>query len=73
MHTPAPYAKRAFRKYLECGIFVYGFARARYDTCGHDFLVAFSRKVHGVCPSCKTRSLVEAAAHLSNHIFPSYR
>jgi hypothetical protein len=48
-HTPAPYVEKAFRKYLECGIFAHGFARARCDDCGHDFLVAFSCKGRGVC------------------------
>lgn len=33
-HTPAAYVEQAFRKYLECGIFAYGFARARCDDCG---------------------------------------
>jgi hypothetical protein len=70
MHTPAPYVETSFRKYLECGIFAYCFARARCDACGQDFLVAFSCKGHGVCPSCNTRRMVETAAHLSDHIFP---
>ena len=30
-HTPRSYVRQAFRKYLECGIFAHGFARAR---CG---------------------------------------
>ncbi|MBK8742744.1 MAG: transposase zinc-binding domain-containing protein [Betaproteobacteria bacterium] len=30
---------------------------------GHDFLVAFSCKARGVCPSCNTRRMVETAAH----------
>lgn len=68
MHTPAPYVETAFRKYLECGIFAYGFARC--DACGQDFLVAFSCKGRGVCPSCNTRCMVETAAHLSDHIIP---
>jgi len=34
--------EKAFRKYLECGIFAHGFARVRCDDCGDDFLVAFS-------------------------------
>jgi len=25
-HTPKPYARQAFRKYLECGTFAHGFA-----------------------------------------------
>jgi len=69
-HTPAPYVEKAFRKYLECGIFAHGFARARCDDCGHDYLVAFSCKGRGVCPSCNTRRMAEAAAHLTDHVFP---
>lgn len=69
-HTPKPYVRQAFRKYLECGIFAHGFARARCDDCGHDYFVAFSCKGRGVCPSCNTRRMVETAAHLSDHVFP---
>ena len=69
-HTPKPFVRQAFRKYLECGIFAYGFARARCDDCGHDYFVAFSCKGRGVCPSCNTRRLVETAAHLTDHVFP---
>jgi hypothetical protein len=69
-HTPKPYVRQAFRKYLECGIFAHGFARARCDDCGHDYFVAFSCKGRGVCPSCNTRRMVETAAHLCDHVFP---
>ncbi|APW46398.1 transposase zinc-binding domain-containing protein [Rhodoferax antarcticus] len=54
-HTPPAYVEKAFRKYLECGIFAHGFARVRCDDCGDDFLVAFSCKGRGVCPSCNTQ------------------
>jgi hypothetical protein len=69
-HTPKPYVRKAFRKYLECGIFAHGFARARCDAYGHDYFVAFSCKGRGVCPSCNTRRMVETAAHLTDHVFP---
>ena len=69
-HTPKPYVRQAFRKYLECGIFAHGFARARCDDCGHDYFVAYSCKGWGVCPSCNTRRMVETAAHLCDHVFP---
>jgi len=69
-HTPRAYVRQAFRKYLECGIFAHGFARARCDDCGHDFFVAFSCKGRGVCPSCNTRRMAETAAHLTDHVFP---
>jgi hypothetical protein len=65
-----PYAERALRRYLECGILAYGFARARCAECGHDFLVAFSCKGRGACPSCNSRHMVETAAHLVDHVFP---
>lgn len=54
--------RQAFRKYLECGIFVHGFARARCDDYGYDYFVVFSCKGRGVCPSCNTRRMVETAA-----------
>jgi hypothetical protein len=69
-HTPKPYVPQAFRKYLECGIFAHGFARAWCDDCGHDYFVAYSCKGRGVCPSCNTRRMVETAAHLTDHVFP---
>ncbi len=69
-HTPKPFVRKAFAKYLECGIFAHGFARARCDDCGHNYFVAFSCKGRGVCPSCTTRRMVETAAHLCDHVFP---
>ena len=69
-HTPNSYVRQAFRKYLECGIFVHGFARAWCDDCGHDYFVAYSCKGRGMCPLCNTRRMVETAAHLCDHVFP---
>ena len=60
--------EREFRRYLECGILAHGFARARCADCGHDFLIAYSCKGRGVCPSCTTRRMVETAAHLAEHV-----
>jgi hypothetical protein len=67
--TPA-HVEREFRRYLECGILAHGFARARCAGCGHDFLVAYSCKGRGVCPSCNARRMVETAAHLADHVIP---
>jgi hypothetical protein len=66
--VPEP-VEREFRKYLECGILAYGFARARCDECGHSFLIAFSCKGR-LCPSCNARRMAETAAHLVDHVFP---
>ena len=63
--NPKPYVRQAFRKYLECGIFAHGFARAWCDDCGHDYFVAYSCKGRGVCPSCNTRRMVETAAQVN--------
>ena len=62
--------EREFRRYLECGILAHGFVRARCADCGHDFLIAYSCRCRGVCPSCTTRRMVEAAAHLADHVIP---
>jgi len=35
-HTPRPFVRQAFRKYLECGIFAHGFARAWCGDCGQE-------------------------------------
>ena len=67
--TVPTYIEKDFRQYLECGLLSYGFARARCE-CGHEFLVAFSCKRRGICPSCNTRHMAETAAHLVDHVFP---
>ncbi len=68
---PVPrFVEREFRRYLECGVLAHGSARARCSACGHDFLIAFSCKGRGVCPSCNTRRMAETAAHLVDRVFP---
>jgi len=71
-HTPKPCVRQAFRKYLECGIFAHGFARARCGDCGHDYFVAFSCKGRGVCSSCggACQALVSPAQYC---VFEKYR
>ncbi|NOQ80147.1 MAG: hypothetical protein GQ546_12195 [Gammaproteobacteria bacterium] len=66
----ASHVEEDFREYLKCGLLCHGFARARCS-CGHEFLVAFSCKGHGICPSCNARRMVETAAHLVDHVFPT--
>ncbi|MCH7665638.1 MAG: transposase zinc-binding domain-containing protein, partial [Acidobacteria bacterium] len=39
-------------RYLDCGIFDQGVARVRCPDCRHEFLIAFSCKLRGLCPSC---------------------
>src|SRR5262249_24558957 len=48
-----------FRRYLACGVQANGFGRVRCGGCGYHFLVAFSCKRRGVCPSCNARRMHE--------------
>jgi len=64
------HVEKEFRSYLECGILAHGFARARCSGCGYDFLVAFSCKGRGACPSCNAKRMAETAAHLVDHVIP---
>jgi len=49
------YVENEYRDYFKCGILCHGFARARCD-CGTDFIIAFSCKRRGVCPSCNSNT-----------------
>jgi hypothetical protein len=42
----------AVARYLDCGLFESGLARVRCTSCPNEFLVAFSCKGRGLCPSC---------------------
>ena len=64
------WVERDFQAYLRCGILAHGFARARCSGCGYDFVVAFSCRSRGACPSCNARRMVETAAHLVDHVLP---
>jgi hypothetical protein len=68
---PVPgYVEEELRGYLECGILYFGFARALCTGCGRGFIVAFSCKGRGVCPSCNGRHMAQTAAHLADHVIP---
>ena len=51
------HVERELRSYLTCGILCFGFGRARCTSCGQGFVVAFSCKGRGVCPSCNGRRM----------------
>ena len=59
-----------FDAFLACGILAHGFLRLACDGCKEGKLVAFSCKRRGFCPSCSTRRMAEAAAHLIDHVIP---
>ena len=66
--APPVHVERTVRRHLECGILAHRFARAYCDECLHDFLIAYSCKCRGVCPSCNTRRMAETAAHRVDHV-----
>ena len=64
------YVEEELRGYLECGILCFGFGRALCTGCGQGFVIAFSCKGRGVCPSCNGRHMAQTAAHLVDHVIP---
>jgi len=64
------YVRRAFDRYLRCGIPEHGFLRLRCDACSLDHVVAFSCKERGTCPSCAGRMMANTAAHLVDRVLP---
>jgi hypothetical protein len=46
----------------------HGFARVRCESCEDEFLVAFSCKGRGVCPSCNAKQARVTAVHLVERV-----
>ena len=65
------YVEEELRGYLQCGILCFGFGRALCMGCGQGFVIAFSCKGRGVCPSCNGRHMAQTAAHLVDHVIPT--
>ena len=69
-HPVADSIEEEFRRYLTCGLLCFGFARALCTRGPQRFVVAFSCKRRGVCPSCNGRHMAQTAAHLVDHVIP---
>ena len=67
-HPVSAHVERELRSYLTCGILCFGFGRARCTSSGQGFVVAFSGKDRGVCPSCNGRRMALTAAHLVDRV-----
>ena len=61
-------ADEAVVRYLDCGVWDNGFARGRCRKCPQEFLVAFSCKGRGLCPSCGAKRAAEVAAFLMDEV-----
>jgi hypothetical protein len=61
-------ADAAVARYLDCGVWDNGFARVKCRKCPQEFLVAFSCKGRGLCPSCGAKRAAELAAFLVDEV-----
>jgi hypothetical protein len=59
---------KAVGAYLDCGILENGFARVRCGACRAEFLVAFSCKGRGLCPSCAAKRAAALATFLREDV-----
>ncbi len=60
--------EKAVGAYLDCGILYHGFARVRCGGCHAEYLVAFSCKGRGLCPSCAAKRAAALAAFLREEV-----
>ena len=62
----------SFDKYLNCGVFENGAARAVCPKCHHSILVPFSCKQRCLCTSCDAKRAVIFAEHLHEKVLLPY-
>ena len=60
------YVRSEFEEYLKCGRLEHGFLRVRCESCHNEFLVAFSCKRRGFCPSCGARRILLQELSIQN-------
>jgi hypothetical protein len=63
-----PEVERVLRRFLQCGILEHGFMRVACRECRAEYLVAYSCKGRGLCPSCGQRRGQEFAAFLQEAV-----
>ena len=63
-------ADEAVARSLDRGVWDSGFARVKCRRCPQEFLVAFSCKGRGLCPSCGAKRAAELAAFLEHQAVP---
>jgi len=54
-----PVVEKVVERFLACGDLRQGFARVRCGECGEDYLLPYSCKCRGFCPSCVQRRALE--------------
>ena len=63
-----PHVLDVMQKYLDCGDPQLGFARVKYSDCNTEYLLPFSCKCRGFCPSCHQRRVVEFGEYLHDEV-----
>ncbi len=63
-----PEASEHFLSFLRCGDLAHGFTRIRCADCAHEYLLPFTCKRRGVCPSCHQRRTVETAHFITTDV-----
>ena len=65
-----PEIENAVGKYCRCGIPRFGFARIKCPDaeCGESYILPFSCKGHGVCPSCMQKTMLETQLWIVDHL-----
>ncbi len=53
------FVREEFDAYLRCGRLEHGFVRAKCEGCRHEYLIPFSCRKRGFCPSCGARRMVD--------------
>jgi len=64
-----PVVPDVVQRFLKCGDLHEGFARVRCPDCRLEYLLAFSCKTRGFCPSCQQRRIVQTAQTLVEDVF----
>jgi hypothetical protein len=63
-----PVVPKTVEAFLRCGILDHGFARIRCEEWGHEFLLAFSCKGRGLCPSCHKKRQVAFGVFVTSEV-----
>ena len=63
-----PHVIDVIQKYLDCGDPHLGFARVKCSNCSTEYLLPFSCKCRGFCPSCHQRRVVEFGEYLHDEV-----
>jgi hypothetical protein len=63
-----PVVSVSLRAFLRCGDLAQGFARIRCAQCEHEYLLPFTCKKRGACPSCHQRRSADAAAVIAGEL-----